>query len=474
MPRHPSLDDSGKLPDRFMPDRLSSNGLSAEVAAKVPAEVTKALAADSTMADAAASAAEDAVGTELATKDLITSSDPRVPVVRPVSQADLLHAHADSAGRRTWLEALGTDGGPTDWAVHLLRDRLGIAIEKRRGIFFSVADRAGRMTDLTVRDSDGQVPDWVIARWAERIVPRLPASGIAAALPTYADAPYVPGAKVLPVKTKTDAWAGWGSSTMEGASTALRTMLTAEGITYFNGGKGAEQIQHHAARMNARPALLTFPNNVIPASGAATVTVSNVSPTANMKQFAGVVAGVRGTLSASNTAFTFTRTTPGGQVPCPAGSPLEAEDGIAHRADTILLQPGKNNLTNASVSARSIADMAIQMYEYAAPLEKRVLMMGQFVNTGNSSPAIKANCNNWDAMMREYCGATFFDTTAWVTSAELWDMPGAPTPTEADLAEQALGNKPPSLSSDAGHFNTLGYTLYTAALKAHLTGLGWL
>lgn len=412
---------------------------------------------------------DDGTSSTRAALDTVTAPlEARLPKTRTTTE-DVAHAHVDSAGRRSWLEASSADGGPTDWAETRMRDRLALGKLLAPGILFSVTDAAGLPSDLTVRSTDGQVEDWVIQRWASRIAPLLDGS-----TPTYADAPYQRGSTVLPVFTKTDSWAGWGSSTIEGLASRFSAMVAP--AIYYAGGKGSERIEHHAARMNARPALLTFPGNSIPASGPVVVTSTNMPANVALKPYAGAVAGVHGTLSSTATEVTFTRTTPGDATPAAPDTPFESDPGLDHRADTLLLQVGKNSLTDSTLnSAAYVAGIARQMYEYAAPLHKRVLMIGQFVNGGTPSVApTRDRINGFDNLMRDFCGPTFFDTTAWVTSADVWEMPGAPSPTVDDLAEQAIGNKPPSLSADPGHFNAIGYDLYRTAIQEHLTGLGWL
>ena len=82
---------------------------------------------------------------------------------------DLAFVVTDKDGKETWVSARASDGGPTDWTMRHLSDRLGVLSNQDTEYLFGVVDEQERITDLAVRASDGQIPDWVMDRWRERL-----------------------------------------------------------------------------------------------------------------------------------------------------------------------------------------------------------------------------------------------------------------------------------------------------------------
>lgn len=82
---------------------------------------------------------------------------------------DRIFTVTDKDGKETWVSARKSDGGPSDWAMQHLTERLGVLSNKEQGYLFALVDDQERMTDLSVRASDGQIPDWVMDRWRNRL-----------------------------------------------------------------------------------------------------------------------------------------------------------------------------------------------------------------------------------------------------------------------------------------------------------------
>src|SRR5699024_7591550 len=117
---------------------------------------------------------------------------------------------------------------------------------------------------------------------------------------------------LAPVMADTAHIAGWGSSSMEGMTSAITGALSGLPTTYHNFAKGGEWIEHNAPPMGAFPAFV-YPVT-IPANGSVAVTVGNFPANANILPFTCHLSGVHGTLSSTTTDFTFPRTSPGDPI----------------------------------------------------------------------------------------------------------------------------------------------------------------
>lgn len=303
-------------------------------------------------------------------------------------------------------------------------------------------------------------------------------TGVASAGPVavkvYTDAPYTAGSNVLPVHTNTSRIAIWGSSSAELIGPELATVATELGASLTEGGKGAERAEHIAARLGSAPALLVPADGsmAIPASGAVTVTSPTFGPWENLRAYTGTWAGVHGTLSSTSTTLTFTRTTAGDQVTIEGPTPIHPDLGLACRADVTLLWMGKNNTGNAGA-----ADFVIRTtdaaHDWLAPLQKRCLVLGHFVDMNQPATSNqRTNVTEINAAHAARYGAAFLDVQAYLTGTQVWTDTGI-TPTQADLDQQAAGNKPPSLSTDNGHLNAAADTAVANLIRDRLTSLGW-
>lgn len=412
--------------------------------------------------------------------DIITGDDPRVPEMNNTlspSGEPLAAAIVDAARRLTWLSARASDGGPTDWALKQISDRLGYGMtDGLHPILFSITDAAGRMSDLTVRGSDGQFPDWVVERLAKRMQLSTGGGG-SAGQAVNASERYVRGAEVLPVFTDMTRGAGWGSSSMQIIGNDLGAALQREfGMTFHNGGQGGEWSTHISARTGSIPALLTLEGGAIPASGPVKVTASNMASLEWMQAYAGTLAGVAGRLAFNTTtrALEFTRTTAGAAVTVPAGTPYIPTTGPKFRDAVNILWMGKNDLAPVA-DGREVQTIARTdaMYDWLAPLYRRVIVLGHFTDDG--TPAVSPVRDQINAVNAAYArryGAQYIDVQALLTGPELWKLAGA-TPTAEDLRIQAQGNKPPSASRDSQHLNAVGNAAVIAAVIARIKSLGW-
>ncbi len=418
-------------------------------------------------------------------------NDPQRPRAQSVvgMKEEWLAGFTDNDGNETWLGARRQDGGPTEWALKLLRQALGTLLGSYPGMLMAVADSNGNLTDLAVRDSDGQVPDWVIERWAVRLVPLLiPLLGLQEPklldyyLPdvrgtnsaVLGSDSYVHNGEVLPVLPNMQQWAGWGSSTI--AQFSEMSALAAEfGASYYNGGQGSEWSTHIAARLGSIPARLTVPSGSIPAEAgyALPVTCNNVQAASYFRNTDGYLSGVKGTLKATDSGFTFTRWTTGAVVAVASEQPFIPVDGPLHRADVTFLNPGKNDI-QSNQPAEDVIRRTDASYEWLSPLVKRVIVIGQFVNTNTPAGGVVATrLAAINQHLAARYGRQFFDLGGYLTSAQIWIDTGV-TPTATDLAQQAIGNIPPSLAAaDGAHMLPVARAAVALKLKALVISLGW-
>ncbi len=386
----------------------------------------------------------------------------------------LAFAVLDAFGNQTWLGVNSIDGGPSEWAEHMLRRMFGIFLQGRTGLLFGFADANGVLTDLCVDDVTGQFMPFVVERLAPRLLPymlpHLPQpSGDSAWL---LNDQYVDDAgDVRRVFAKPLSWSGWGSSTID-EWVELGNIAAEFGATYYNGGNGATELHHNLAQMGARPALLFPQGGEIPASGAVVVACSNVSPVAPFKATAGTLSGVSGVLTCNSTEWTFTRSTSGSAVAVSVEAPFIPTNGLLHRGDLWLMNQGKNNINNNWPMDLTI-ELHKMAYNWNSAYNKRVIVMTHFGHTGNQSPSHTAKCKQLNNFINATYGAHVFDLAGYLCSAEIWADTGI-TPTAADLQNQAAGCLPGSLSRDnAAHMNAKARTAAANKLKAQLITMGW-
>lgn len=294
--------------------------------------------------------------------------------------------------------------------------------------------------------------------------------------PSYLDAPYTPGSNVFPINADTSRLSIWGSSSAEMLAPYLSSALNGLGVdSVYNGGDAGAQSFHVFAALGSLPARLTFPSDTIPASGAVTVTADAdfTVGVSNLKAFTGTIAGVAGTLSYTGGNLTFTRSSSGSTVPVAPGTPFIPTNGNARRADVTLLWAGKNDLSSGTTlrPLAGIIERTDRAFDWLAPLYKRALVLGHFADSNWNTTQV-ANLNAVNAAHVSRYGNAFVNVQAYLMSAQVWTDTGI-TPTSGDLAQQAAGQKPASLSSDTQHLNAAGLTAVAALIRQRLIDLGW-
>jgi lysophospholipase L1-like esterase len=373
--------------------------------ATVDAKVTAAVAASPTVADAAASA----VGGALSTAGVVSGGS------QVVSEGFGI-VITDANGNRSFLETEAA-GKPTAYSLKLISEGLGA---------------------FNPKTLDG-------------LKQRLRSSGILAA----------------------------GDSMtvgQEGAGATWPNVLSAEtGVPTMNFGEGGRGSADIAIKTGGLAPKLTVTANTIPASG--TVAVTAISPTDGYRVSSsfvitrvGRLCGVDGTLDHDLVSgnWSFTRTASGTDVPCPAGSPFYCTEGEAYRTWDLIMQVGRNNVTQATAVVRDVTSMVNHQTPFG-----RYLAVG-VCPAGDSSGDL-ASVNTVNAALLAALGAEhFYDLRAWMSSTAALAAASI-TPTGADTTAIAGGYIPPSFRApDGTHFNAAGYTAAGKGLVAKLSQIGWL
>src|SRR5690606_37176773 len=112
-------------------------------------------------------------------------------------------------------------------------------------------------------------------------------------------------------------------------------------------GSGGQTSTQIAARMNALPILVTVADNLLPASGGASVTAKWINTLGNSVSFfgsqSGWLAGRKGVMSTDSSGnWTFTREASVAAVTVPPGTAFVCELGEALRPRTHWLWLGRN------------------------------------------------------------------------------------------------------------------------------------
>lgn len=374
----------------------------------------------------------------------------------------------DASGRHTFMAARNTDGAPTDSAAKLIGDSMGIN-ELPAGEFLHVlTDESGRASDLATRAKDGQLADFVVKRLAPRIAAEIGVSG------NSNDKWVHPGGDFVPTTTDMSSWSGWGSSGVAMLAPNLSELGNEIGAPYYNGGKGGERSWHTVARLGSDCALLTFPDDMIPASTTPVeVSASNMPPLSAMKPFDGSVGGVHGRLTSTDETLVFTRTTQGDGVAVDPGTPFVPEIGPQYRGRPMVIQLGKNDLTLEPNSLEGVIRATHAAVDWLSPVAKRVIVLGHHTNVGWTSGGVgtgRVYAANSE-FSRRY-GNQYHDIQGWLTSAQVWEDTEI-TPTQADLDAQATRGLAPSLSTDGLHLIPQINALISEQLRSRFAALNW-
>lgn len=262
----------------------------------------------------------------------------------------------------------------------------------------------------------------------------------------------------------------WGDSLTSGAgSTGGNTypyqasLLFGPVRTIINLGIGGQTSTQIAARMNARPILVSVEGNQVPASGGVAVTAKNINVLYNSGNYSGAqtgwLAGVHGNMSTDGAGnWTFTRTRPGEALACPAGSQFTCEIGQELQGKTAWLWLGRNG---AQAGYGVEDDIAAAV----ASLTHERYLVGSVLTSAGDSEGTVATIEARNAALASTYGARFVDVLSALRAAH----DGSP----GDLEDIAASHVPRSLRHDAVHLNDAGYEIVAASFGAAHVAMEW-
>ena len=133
---------------------------------------------------------------------------------------------------------------------------------------------------------------------------------------------------------------------------------------------------------------------------------------------------------------------------------------------------GKNDV--GVYTAEEVIERTDKSFEWLSAFMKHCLVIGHF-NNSNWDPA-STNAKRVAAINAAHkarYGDLYIDVQKLLVSSEVWTLTGI-TPTAKDLQQQALGQKPDSLSVDDGHMNEAMYiALNKYVIQPRIRQLGW-
>ena len=266
----------------------------------------------------------------------------------------------------------------------------------------------------------------------------------------------------------------WGSSTPAGLGSYIADAFDDAPVMVNNMAQAGEWAQHSAARMGAIRGIVE--PVTIPESGSVPLTFVDFAPrTADyaMRPFTATIGGVRGLVDTTGNDTKFVREESGDAVTLAEQTEVIPVEGPQAREHVTLLGVGKNNLTQR-YHVDLVNEYVDTMVDYLTPKYPRFLILGHHHNTGlaGDDNFARPHVDQVNAYNRDTYGPLYFDTIGVYSDLDRWAAAGI-TPTQADLDDLALGNKPPSLARDTSHFNADGYRILATAIREHMADLGW-
>lgn len=387
---------------------------------------------------------------------------------------DVLVAVADAAGNKTWLQASKDDGSLTADAENAVRKKLGLT-KSIGGDVFAVTDSAGNYTDLRL-DSDGKIHDDVMDNWRERL---------GSTSSTAINGKVLVGGQLVNMMPNKNKLTLIGSSSLGALSSYIIPKIKAfnPSITAYTVAFGGAIMENQNVLLGIEKLKLDVTGNTIPASGSVAATVTNnLNVIKDKMTMQGYINGVHGTLKTADTGYfgslnvTFTRTTAGSTVTVTSGVEFVPALEKEYQDTVQILWIGKNNLVSSLDSFNNFDALMTEtdaLINYSKPLVKKLVILTHFVNTNSAADdPSRARIYKVNAVYKEKYGDMVFDANAIITGTQIFTDLGLKRTAE-DIAQQNLGNKPPSLSADDAHLNTVANTYIAQKLADFIATKNW-
>ena len=260
----------------------------------------------------------------------------------------------------------------------------------------------------------------------------------------------------------------WGSSTPAGLVPELSAELRPYGVEVHQKSRGGQWSSQTVANIGSVEIPLYIAGGSIPASGsveihAADTMLDGVDQYLSITNegIPGWLGSVYGRLVGYGTSFNdrgirFTRDKPGTQVDF-TEAPMWVPE-IKTPAHLNILGMGKNDLNVGRTQAHlnRVIERKDETIAYWQDRNQAFLILGHFVN--RDTPASDAGRTQIEADNADSATKypdNFINMQELLSGEELWEWTGI-TPTSEDLAQQALGNMPPSIQGTGNHLSEAG------------------
>lgn len=460
----------------------------------IPGLVDQSIQNSETVKQAVANAALPAVNAVLVGKDILLSTDLRVPVSN--SAAGVAYAIVDLSGLRSWVE-VGFDGRPTEHAARLIAEAIFAARDTAErtselsGLMYAIVDKDGRRSWLEIGPDGGPTANSVAM--IQKAVGAGPAT-------QYKDSRGV----VSPVVPASTVIRAYGDSTTQGVDFTgdywVKLVSDALGIPVSNMGAAGGISPGITARLGGFNATGRLDNNLVPASGSVYIRELNVNPVQHGDQSSLLVdlrtqnnVYVRGTIervsingSTSETVVKFTPQTPGTAVPANGISTLYSVTGKSHWGDILILGMGINDMPRIEAGEYDL-NYVKRMYSSATsvltPLKPRILVWGVLDRGPSEMPGTTRGNNiaELERFLEQKYGSDFVNVRKYLSTRRALEDALYLDPTftynSVDTDAQDRGTVPPCFRTGSGsvHLNQIGHRLQAWLFVRHMTSpqKGW-
>lgn len=411
---------------------------------------------------------------------------------RTISADGVSIAITDAENNQTWLQANSHDGGLTDVSEQAIRDRLNVLVKDNSPSLFAITDAHGNLTEFQL-DSKGEVPLDVLQEWNKRLGndDNMPAVEVSTKINMPNTVPdlaatqtvikssdtYHKNGELLPILPDTDLAIIIGSSSADRAKAFIETALKNinPNIRVYTPAFGGAIAEQQAAMIGNKPIRVSPTDGKINAIGNTDLNlISNISVVSKLLNLPVWLYGIPGRINVASNKLYFTRTTD-----VAADTLIDKEldvipsSGYTYRNAIQILWVGKNNLTSSTEAindVESLLDKTDDMINFNASLIKRSVVITHFVNTNTAADdPVRQRINYCNHLYKLRYKQNVFDIEPILLGTQIFADLGI-TRTSADIAQQTLGNLPPSLAAvDGGHCLPIVYEYLAQKLGEFIT-----
>lgn len=284
---------------------------------------------------------------------------------------------------------------------------------------------------------------------------------LASADPGSTPTPGTPGATDI---------AAWGDSTTAGIGSSAgmsypEQLQSLTGRRVFNAGVSGQTSEQIAARQGGSPALLTFPNNTLPASGSVVIADQSTFPVSadGPGSITGSVQGIRGTLNyqaGTNPRLGFTREASGSATAIPPQTAF-IPDTFGRESQINLFWMGQNNFYAPSQVQADIA-------KCVAFLSTQKFIVLSILNAENEGVGTTAynTITQLNSQLAQAYPNNYIDIRKILVNA--YDPGNA-----QDVRDYNNDTPPASLRNDNEHLNDAGYRIVAQSVAEFIAARNW-